>query len=179
MVQRQTRQRRAPPVLIVGRTSLCKNSSIYASVHDLSMSQLGHYIAKKLPGTPRPLDDRTPRRTSATAAFVPERPHLANTAAAARYKSVLQRAPPPALFRTRQPTKKHNHGPARLPARGAHQHEDHLQADGLRVQKVREERKKVPQGRQEGRISASHVGAFTSIRIVSGSDGRGWSVFRF
>jgi len=28
-------------------------------------------------------------------------------------------------------------------------------------------------------ISASHVDAFTSIRIVSGSDGRGWSLFRF
>ena len=29
------------------------------------------------------------------------------------------------------------------------------------------------------RISASHVGAFTSIRLVSGNDGRGWSRFRF
>ena len=29
------------------------------------------------------------------------------------------------------------------------------------------------------RIAASHVGAFTSIRIVSGSDGRGWFLFRF
>ena len=27
-------------------------------------------------------------------------------------------------------------------------------------------------------ISASHVGAFTSIRIVSRNDGRGWSLFR-
>ena len=48
----RTRQRRAPPVLIVGRTSLRKNLSIYASVRDLSMSQLGHYIAKKLSGLP-------------------------------------------------------------------------------------------------------------------------------
>ena len=29
------------------------------------------------------------------------------------------------------------------------------------------------------RLSASHVGAFTSIRLVSRNDGRGWSRFRF
>ena len=43
--------RRAPPVLIVGRTSLCKKSSLYASVHDLSMSQLGHYLQKSFQGS--------------------------------------------------------------------------------------------------------------------------------
>jgi chaperonin GroEL (HSP60 family) len=30
-----------------------------------------------------------------------------------------------------------------------------------------------------GALAASHVGAFTSIRIVSGRDGRGWLRFRF
>ena len=35
-----------------------------------------------------------------------------------------------------------NHGPARLPARGAHQHEDHVQTNGLRVQKCEKSEKK-------------------------------------
>ena len=79
--------------------------------------------------------------------------------------------------RTAPPSKESHHGPARLPARGAHQHEDHVETDGERLQKMREERKKIQKRRQEGRISASHVGAFTSIRLVSGNDGRGWSLF--
>ena len=40
------------------------------------------------------------------------------------------------------------------------------------------QKKKKPEP-QAGPLAASHVGAFTSMRIVSGSDGRGWSLFRF
>ena len=40
------------------------------------------------------------------------------------------------------------------------------------------QKKKKPEP-QAGPLAASHVGAFTSIRIVSGSGGRGWSLFRF
>ena len=40
------------------------------------------------------------------------------------------------------------------------------------------QKKKKPEP-QAGPLAASHVGAFTSIRIVSGSGGRGWSLFDF
>ena len=70
------------------------------------MSQLGHYAKKKLPGLPDRWTTTARKRTSATAAFEPERPHLANTAAAARCKKCsTESTTPPALFRPPSATK--------------------------------------------------------------------------
>ena len=64
---------------------LCARNLVGCAVQ-LDLVCLTRSLDKKLPKKSfRELDDdRRPKRTSATAAFEPERPHLANTAAAAR-----------------------------------------------------------------------------------------------